>query len=131
MMDLSYGLENEAFRLSVREFLAQNWRPGDKRGGELKAFVAEFRRQAVDAGYLYRGIPKRYGGSEQAADVLKAQVIRDEFTAVRAPMEVMGNGVNMLVPTLLELPTQLSDQHVTDAERGPQRGRGLRLRGPG
>jgi alkylation response protein AidB-like acyl-CoA dehydrogenase len=47
-------------------------------------------------------VPKRFGGSEQAADVLRAQVIREEFARVRAPMEVLGNGMSMLVPTLLE-----------------------------
>ena len=29
-------------------------------------------------------------------------MIREEFARARAPMEVGGNGINMLVPTLLE-----------------------------
>lgn len=101
-MDLSFGPENEAFRETVREFLQETWRPVGLKGPELGAYIKAFRQQAVDAGYLYRGIPKRYGGSEQAPDVMRAQVIRDEFARARAPTEVPGLGSMMLVPTLLE-----------------------------
>ncbi|MDB5430168.1 MAG: acyl-CoA dehydrogenase [Caulobacter sp.] len=106
-MDLSYGVENESFRAEVKAFLKEAWKPLDDQGGvlkgpALKAFIKGFRHQAVERGYLYRGIPKRYGGSEQAADVMKAQIIREAFAAARAPMEVSGNGINMLVPTLLD-----------------------------
>lgn len=101
-MDLSYGAGAEAFREEVRAFLAAEWQPGERRKDELREYVRAFRRSAVDAGYLYRSVPKRYGGSEQPVDVIKAQVIREEFGRARAPMEVGGNGVNMTVPTLLE-----------------------------
>ena len=101
-MDLSYGAEAEAFRAEVRRFLADSWQPGERRGGELKEFIRTFRREGVERGYLYRSVPKRYGGSEQPVDVIRAQVIREEFGRARAPMEVGGNGVNMTVPTLLE-----------------------------
>jgi alkylation response protein AidB-like acyl-CoA dehydrogenase len=105
-MDLSYGAEAEAFRKEVQGFLAAQWRPSERRGAELREFVRAFRRKAVDAGYLYRSVPKRYGGSEQPVDVIRAQVIREEFARARAPMEVGGNGVNMTVPTLLEKGTE-------------------------
>jgi alkylation response protein AidB-like acyl-CoA dehydrogenase len=104
-MDLSFGPENEAFRETVKAFLAEQWRPEGRRGAELGAYVKDFRTRATEAGFLYRGIPKIYGGSEQAPDVLKAQVIRDEFALARAPGEVAGNGMSMLVPTLLALGT--------------------------
>ena len=64
--------------------------------------MASFRRKAVDAGYLYRGIPKRYGGSDQPRYIIQARIIAEEFGRAKAPMEVKGNGVKMLVPTLLE-----------------------------
>ena len=105
-MDLSYGAEAESFRKAVRAFLGETWQPGDRRKGELKEFIRTFRRQAVERGYLYRSVPKRYGGAEQPVDVIKAQVIREEFARARAPMEVGGNGVNMTVPTLLEKGTE-------------------------
>lgn len=105
-MDLSYGPEAEAFREDVRTFLNTHWTPKSVDRSELKTFVGAFRLKATEAGYLYRGIPKEYGGSQQAPDVIKAQVIREEFVKARAPMEVSGNGVNMLIPTLLERGTQ-------------------------
>ena len=101
-MDLSYGADNEAFRGEVLAFLEQHWRPGERRGEALRDYTKVFRRQAVETGYLYRGVPRRYGGSEQRPDVVKAQIIREAFAKARAPMEVMGNGMNMLVPTLLD-----------------------------
>jgi alkylation response protein AidB-like acyl-CoA dehydrogenase len=102
-MDLSYGPEYEAFRGEVRRFLEANWPP---QGAEAKLQRPEgkrrFREKAVAAGYLLRWIPKAYGGSEQPNDALKASVIREEFSRVRAPQEPRGIGMMMLVPTLLE-----------------------------
>jgi len=105
-MDLSYGAEAEAFREEVREFLGEAWLPGERRGSELKEFIREFRRAAIERGLLYRSVPKQYGGSDQPVDVIRAQVIREEFGRARAPIEVGGNGVNMTVPTLLEKGTE-------------------------
>ncbi|MEE2665575.1 MAG: acyl-CoA dehydrogenase family protein [Myxococcota bacterium] len=102
-MDLGYGTEYDAHREQVRSFLRAHWPPpeanGDAPGAEP---VRRFRRAGTDAGYLYRNIPRRYGGSDQAPDILAAQIIREEFAAVRAPMELTGQGPQMLAPTLLE-----------------------------
>jgi alkylation response protein AidB-like acyl-CoA dehydrogenase len=83
-----------AFRQEVADFLSANWQPktSDK---------TLFRQAAVEQGYLYRNVPKAYGGSEQAPDLARAQIIQEEFSRVRAPMEVPGVGYGMLVPTLL------------------------------
>jgi alkylation response protein AidB-like acyl-CoA dehydrogenase len=107
MMDLSYGTEAESFRKEVRAFLKEAWMPAaELRGADLKTFIKDFRLMATECGYLYRAIPKQYGGSEQPVDVIKAQVIREEFGRARAPMEMGGNGMNMTVPTLLEKGTE-------------------------
>jgi alkylation response protein AidB-like acyl-CoA dehydrogenase len=98
-MDLELGSEYEAFRREVAEFVARRWPPSP--GAELKAATAAFRRAAVEAGYLYRSIPRRYGGSEQPADPLKGRIIRETFARAGAPRELEGPGVSMLVPTLL------------------------------
>ena len=102
-MDLSYGERYDALRAEARAFLEAGW---PLRGAEASLPAADqvlaFRRRAIAAGYLARSIPKRYGGSEQSADVLKAQIIREEFARARAPGEMAGIGPNMLVPTLLE-----------------------------
>lgn len=106
-MDLTYGAEYEAFRHEVRAFLERAWLPHSKLvKGEKRAAEAQFRQEAIAQGYLYRAIPRQYGGSEQAPDVMRGQIIREEFGRVRAPMEVPGVGVGMLVPTLLECGTQ-------------------------
>jgi len=102
-MDLSYGEEYERFREEVRTWLGENWPPtGADLELEKGAQVTAFRKRAIQAGYLCRSIPRAYGGSEQPADSLKAQVIREEFTRARAPHEARGIGTMMLVPTLLD-----------------------------
>ena len=101
-MDLSYGAEAEDFRAQVVAFLAGFWQPGERRGAALRDYIAAFRTEATARGYLYRNIPAAYGGSGQPVDVVRAQVIREAFGRARAPMEVGGNGMSMLVPTLLE-----------------------------
>ncbi|MCP4036628.1 MAG: acyl-CoA dehydrogenase [bacterium] len=103
-MDLSYSSEAEAYRETVAKFLDQNWPlpESDKEGLGFEQQCALFRRRATDAGYLYRSIPRKYGGSQQEPDVIKGQVIREEFNKKFAPMEPRGIGTMMLVPTLLE-----------------------------
>ncbi len=102
-MDLSYGEEYEEFRQQLRAFLEAHWPlRGDEAELPLEEQARLFRRRATEAGYLNRSIPRRYGGSEQPADELRAQVIREEFQRARAPGEVRGIGTMMLVPTLLE-----------------------------
>jgi alkylation response protein AidB-like acyl-CoA dehydrogenase len=106
-MDLSYGEELEGYRDEVAKFLGENWPlKGDeaKLGWNEQAIV--FRERAIAAGFLCRNIPKQYGGSEQEPDVLKAQIIREEFGRANAPMEPRGIGTMMLVPTLLERGTE-------------------------
>src|SRR5262245_62682136 len=102
-MDLSYSAEYEAFPGEVKAFLAAH---GPLRGDEAKLAgerrAALLRERAIAAGYLARAIPRRYGGSEQPSDVLKAQIIREEFAKARAPGEMAGIGPSMLVPVLLE-----------------------------
>lgn len=105
-MDLNYGAAAENFRGEVSAFLKDAWQPGERRDPEFTEFVKHFRLAAIERGYLYRSVPKRFGGSEQPVDVIRAQVIREEFARFRAPMEIGGNGVNMLVPTLLERGTE-------------------------
>ena len=102
-MDLRYNEQYEAFRAEVSSFLEESW---PLKGDEAELPPAEqasrFRSRAIERGYLARGIPKRYGGSEREADVLKSTIIREEFRKVRAPGDPAGIGPSMLAPTLLE-----------------------------
>ncbi|MDP6977164.1 MAG: acyl-CoA dehydrogenase family protein [Myxococcota bacterium] len=102
-MDLRYDDDHERFRTEVQTFLSAHWPPPD-RGDDTdrKAQERAFRLKAIEAGYLARSIPRRYGGSEQPADVLEAAIIREEFAKAWAPGDVAGLGPSLLVPTLLE-----------------------------
>jgi alkylation response protein AidB-like acyl-CoA dehydrogenase len=99
IVDLSYGPEYDRFRDEVRGFLEQEW---PKKSSRSREDVRAFRQRATERGYLYRSVPRRYGGSGQPADPLAAEVIREEFARCRAPHQVEGLGVEMVVPTLLE-----------------------------
>ena len=102
-MDLSYGEEYEEFRREVQAFLAENWPSwGDEAQLPQNEQIDRFRERGVAAGYLSRSIPRKYGGSEQEADSSKAAVIGEEFRRAGAPMDLLGGGVSLLVPTLLE-----------------------------
>jgi alkylation response protein AidB-like acyl-CoA dehydrogenase len=102
-MDLSYGEEYERIRAEIRAFLEQNWPPkGAEADLPREQGAMLFRDRATEKGYLRRGIPREFGGSEQQPDEIKSNIIREEFSRVRAPMDVRGIGTMMLVPTLLE-----------------------------
>ncbi|HVN87136.1 MAG TPA: acyl-CoA dehydrogenase family protein [Candidatus Binatia bacterium] len=123
-MDLSYSAEYEEFRNQVRQFLHENWRPEDADAGPppdsqaalMGAVIrtderaTQFRLKAIERGYLYRHVPKRYGGGEQPPNALKAQIIADEFRKAKAPGEMIGQGASMLVPTLVEHGTEEQKQ---------------------
>lgn len=98
-MDLRISEAYQIFRGEVEDFLQRHWRPEQRKEQEA---IAQFRRLATEAGFLYRNIPREYGGAGQEPDVLKAKIISECFSRVKAPREVPGNGVNMLVPTLLD-----------------------------
>jgi alkylation response protein AidB-like acyl-CoA dehydrogenase len=103
-MDLSDGPQYQAFRSEVAGFLAAHWPP--KPGSDRETATVEFRRLATERGYLYRAFPKKYGGSEQPVDLLKARIIGEEFARTHAPREIKGSGVGHLVGTLLECGTE-------------------------
>ncbi len=118
-MNLRYSAEYEQFRTEVRAFLDANWTDEDRAAGSddngLAAFAGNlrtdergtaFRLKAIERGYLYRHVPRRYGGSEQPPDPLRSQIIAEEFRRAKAPGEIMGQGPSMLVPTLLEHGTE-------------------------
>jgi alkylation response protein AidB-like acyl-CoA dehydrogenase len=114
-VNLSYSAEYEQFRAEVRRFLAEHWTADDAAsqpdadtvasftgGGRVDKRATEFRLKAIERGYLYRHVPRRYGGAEQTPDPLKATIVAEEFRRARAPYEITGQGPSMLVPTLLE-----------------------------
>jgi len=91
------GFDQEAFRSEVARFLVENWvkAPGGRPD------ISEFRRRAIDAGYVYRTVPREYGGGAQAPDPLKSLIVGEEFDRVRAPRELPHVGSNLVISTLL------------------------------
>ncbi|RMF21894.1 MAG: acyl-CoA dehydrogenase [Deltaproteobacteria bacterium] len=119
-MDLRYSEEYEAFRAEVRAFLDEHWTAEDRAAAGDEQLIGgitkpseretEFRLKAIERGYLYRDVPRAYGGSEQPFDPLKSAIIREEFKRAKAPREMYGQGPSMLVPTLLEHGTEEQKQ---------------------
>jgi alkylation response protein AidB-like acyl-CoA dehydrogenase len=102
-MDLNFGASYQQFFDQVQAFLKEYWPPSKTATrGEKAAAITRLREAAIERGYLYRNVPRCFGGSEQQPDVIKAEIIRRCFAKVRAPMEIPGNGVGLLVPTLLD-----------------------------
>ena len=99
-MDLTLTPELAAFRDEVRGFLEAHaaeheaGAPKDPRG---------WQRLMIDNGFAARTIPKQYGGFGAEPDILKSRIIAEEFIAVGAPRGMSGQGIAMLVPTLLEV----------------------------
>ena len=101
-MDLQYSEEHERFRTEVRTFL-EGW---PLEGDEARLPAAEqellFRNRAIERGFVYRDIPREYGGGGCEPDVLKDHIIREEFGRAEAPGSSSFQGPAMLAPTLME-----------------------------
>lgn len=105
-MDLEYSQEHEAFRESVRTFLKGWPLHGAEADLPVEAQQALFRQRGIAAGFVYRKVPKKYGGSEQPDDAIQDQIIQEEFHQAGAPRDLSSQGAGMLVPTLLEFGTE-------------------------
>jgi alkylation response protein AidB-like acyl-CoA dehydrogenase len=101
-MDLAYGPDHEAFRQALRDFLERH-RADCPRIGAARAEILGWQKRLIEHGYAARTIPRRYGGHGGEPDILKGRIIAEEFTRARAPGPLAGQGISMLVPTLLEM----------------------------
>ncbi|MFT6645809.1 MAG: alkylation response protein AidB-like acyl-CoA dehydrogenase, partial [Patiriisocius sp.] len=104
-MELSFGPEYDIFRNEVKTFLhdqkaASAKGPGS--GNEGKAW----QKTLIKHGYTARTIPGAYGGFGAEPDILKSRIIAEEFSHAGMNQGLGGQGISMLVPTLLELGTE-------------------------
>jgi alkylation response protein AidB-like acyl-CoA dehydrogenase len=106
-MDLSESVAHERFQDEMRRFLADNRQGAGKRDRTERA---AFRQRAIEAGYLHRSVPRAYGGSEQAPDLVRGQIIAEEFGRARASAEVASAGVWLVVPGLVAWSTEEQKQ---------------------
>ena len=105
-MDLQFTSEEEAFRLKVRGWLAENMTTSglsdSREGREDKTWLTRakaWQRRLYDAGYIALAWPKEYGG--QAMDPVRQSIVNDEMVRAKAPYLVGGSGLGMLGPTLI------------------------------
>jgi alkylation response protein AidB-like acyl-CoA dehydrogenase len=105
-MDLSYGPDYEAFRAEVRDFLTRHGSEAPRGVGMRSEKALAWQRTLIEHGYAARTIPKEYGGHGAAPDILKSRIIAEEFAAAQVSAGLGGQGISMLVPTLLELGTE-------------------------
>lgn len=105
-MDLEYGEEYERFREAVRIFLKGWPLQGEEAELPMEEQEALFRKRGIEAGFVYRHIPREYGGSGQPSDALEDQIIVEEFFRAGAPRDLSTQGAGMLAPTLIEFGTE-------------------------
>ena len=71
---------------------------------------SEWQKTLIENGYFARSVPKEYGGYGGEADILKSRIIAAEFSKSNTPGAMGGQGIDMLVPTLLEMGTEEQKQ---------------------
>jgi alkylation response protein AidB-like acyl-CoA dehydrogenase len=105
-MDLSYGPAYESFRAELRRFLEEHRSEAPRLGfGEgilTDTKAAPWQRLLIERGYAARTVPKAYGGGGFAPDPLIAVILAEEFRRAGVAGPASGQGIDMLVPTLLE-----------------------------
>lgn len=102
-MDLSYGPQYDVYRQEIRDFIGE-YRDKAPRGAPLKSKAAiNYQKLLIEQGYTARTIPTEYGGHGGEPDMLKGRIIAEEFARAQMPGGMGGQGISMLVPTLLEL----------------------------
>lgn len=107
-MDLALSPAYEAFRADVAELLKAN---ADKAPGPNDRGLKHPKRLAwqaflIENGLAARTIPTRYGGYGAEPDILQSRIIAEEFAKSGLPRGLAGQGISMLVPTLLDLGTE-------------------------
>jgi alkylation response protein AidB-like acyl-CoA dehydrogenase len=105
-MDLTYGGEYERFRNEVRDFIATHRDAAPDGQGMRAEKTRAWQKMLIERGYTARTIPREYGGHGGEPDILKSRIIAEEFAQAQVPGGLGGQGISMLVPTLLEMGTE-------------------------
>ena len=105
-MDLSFGPEYDDFRDEVKGFLAKHGKDAPRNSGLRAPETLAWQKLLIEHGYTARTIPKEYGGHGAEPDIIKSRIIGEEFANARVNSGLGGQGISMLVPTLLEMGTK-------------------------
>lgn len=104
-MDLAYAAHHKVLSQEVRDFLISQKARWPSAGADRSAII-DWQSRLIAAGFAARTIPKVYGGYGAVPDILEARIIAESFIAIGAPGPLSGQGISMLVPTLLEAGTE-------------------------
>ena len=117
-MDLEYGPEYDDFRSEVTNFIKEN--EDVKLSGPMRdESRVNWQQKLIDNGYFARSVPKEYGGYGGDMDIIKLRIIAEEFAKSPIPKAMGGQGIQMLVPTLLSLGTEeQKQQYIRPTLRG-------------
>jgi alkylation response protein AidB-like acyl-CoA dehydrogenase len=105
-MDLNYGPEYQSFRADVHTFLTAHRHIAPAEMMQTDEQSKSWQRLLIEHGYAARTIPQEYGGAGCKPDILRSRIIAEEFAAACVSPGLRGQGISMLVPTLLEVGTE-------------------------
>ena len=116
-MDLEYGSQYEDYKKEVQAFCdkykgiqfsdtAKVPLTSNNKSGGPSMSRSDWQKTLIENGYFARSIPKEYGGFGGESDVIKSRIAATEFSNAGIPGPMGGQGIDMLVPTLLELGTE-------------------------
>ena len=138
-MDLNFGSEYDQFTKEVQDFCKEYGNAnitansdkkfemqdalsgtGNANGNNGKTVSrSDWQRLLIEQGYFARSIPKEYGGFGGEPDIIKSRIIATEFSKHKVPSAMGGQGIDMLVPTLLEWGTEEQKQeHIRSTLHG-------------
>jgi len=109
-MDLSFGEEYEAFRAEVQAFISAHQHLSPRNAAMRDPETLAWQKRLIEHGYTARTIPEAYGGYGAEPDIIKSRIIAEEFATARIHPGLGGQGISMLVPTLLEVGTEQQKQ---------------------
>lgn len=101
-MDLSVGEKYDAFRTETRGIIEKNQSLAPGRGEKDLAKTKAWQKILMENGLAARTIPKEYGGCGIEADILETRIMAEEFARAQVSSGMGGQGIGMLVPTLIE-----------------------------
>ena len=116
-MNLEYGPQYEDYKKEVQAFCdkykgiqfsdtAKIPLTSNNKSGGPSMSRSDWQKTLIENGYFARSIPKEYGGFGGESDVIKSRIAATEFSNSGIPGPMGGQGIDMLVPTLLELGTE-------------------------
>ena len=116
-MDLEYGPQYEDYKKEVQAFCdkykgiqfsdtAKVPLTSNNKSDGPSMSRSDWQKTLIENGYFARSIPKEYGGFGGESDVIKSRIAATEFSNSGIPGPMGGQGIDMLVPTLLELGTE-------------------------